>query len=470
MLFTAPSFLFLFLPLALSIYILVPQHTRRYALLLFNLLFYCICTANAPITMLLALLTATFTYSAGYIIAVTHRRGTLWAAVVIHIGIFFIYRFFYIYSNAIGAPYYPFASSIYFLASLSYLIDIYRNDAPHAKNFADLLTYMFFFPVMIVGPIIRYKHFTDMLANAEISLSNFFAGVKRFISGFLKRIAIAAVLAHALGKIYAAADASFSLPVALFCLLLLGGQVYFTLSGYSDMACGMMYMLGMPHKADFHTPFSAKAHSQYYSRFFASLNAWFNDYLVKPILHMNQIPGRMRRLAADTAYCAASVLWLKTRWYMLIGILPMLLLRFVRFGAARRLTKRLPLLLRRVLGIGIAAMGFLLLWVLIAIPTPSDVAEIFSKLTLTGAAVQLGTLYPEISYLNYLLIGAVGLLCMIPLSPWGEQRLSRAPRWISNITFALALAGMLAAFAFAIVQLLPKYPQYAVVAFRYLVL
>ena len=75
MLFVSPSFLFLFLPASLAVYAILPPKSRRYGLLAINLLFYFFLCWHEPISFVLVLVTAAFTYSAGFLIERSCKRG-----------------------------------------------------------------------------------------------------------------------------------------------------------------------------------------------------------------------------------------------------------------------------------------------------------------------------------------------------------------------------------------------------------
>lgn len=469
MLFTAPSFLFLFLPAVMAIYALIPQHYRRYAILLFNLAYYVIAAWYEPESILLVLLTSAFTYSAGFVIAVTHRRRTLFAAIAVDLAAFVIYRCFYDYTAA--SSYFPFGAAIYLLASISYLIDIYRNDAPHAKNIADLLIYMLFFPTLILGPVIRYKDFGGMLERIDFSLANFAEGVKLYIAGFLKRIAIAAVFAFMLERTAEVYETVINIPVMLLSVVLLCAQAWFTFSGYSDMARGLMYMLGIPHAPDFQIirPFGTPA--EFSRRFFGSLNRWVEDYLVYPILRLQFLSSRTRRILSLCVTCLIPALWIKSRWYMLLPMLPILLWRCLHIlrESPRREPGRLQLTVGRVSYLFLFTACFAGFWLAAAFDDAKDGVRLIRMLGENLNFAVPYAMYAVLSYLNYLTIGAIGLLCFIPLKPEVEQRIQALPRPLGITIRAAALIGVMGSFAFTLAHFLPQFPQYATKAFAFLV-
>lgn len=462
MLFVSPSFLFLFLPVALGIYALLPPKSRRYGLLVISLLFYFFLCWNEPVSFVLALITAAFTYSAGFLIAVTHRRRTLLFSVVVLTIAFFTYRLFQHYALLLNDPYYPLGSSLYLLASISYLFDIYRSDAPHAKNIADLLLYMLFFPTIIVGPILKYKDFGGMLEKIDFSLENFGRGVGRFVSGFLKRVALSAVLGYALARFAADVGQTFGICAALICALLLVGEILLAIAGYYDMACGLMLMFGIcPPAADGIRGMSVRRLSR-------SFYSWCKDYMLHPILRLRHLPRGLRYAAAAAVLCFSSVIWLKTRWYLLpLAILPLvgrLLLCLPGRRSGRSLWSRAWV---RWLSRPLICVMLVVFFILLPIERCDDIASMFASLRSVGTALLPGTAFLGLFALKYLPIGVIGLLCLHPLHQGSGDAPSR--RGAVFLQVPLMLVGM-ACFVFAIIHLLPQFPDCVAAAFPYLVL
>ena len=465
MLFAAPSFLFLFLPLTLAIYALVPPKFRRYALLAFNLIFYIFVCRNAPISILLAFLTAAFTYSAGFAVAVTHQRKTvLLSALVLGVA-FLIYRLFHHTSLLAGSPYYPLGASFYLLSALSYLVDIYRNDAPHAKNFADLLLYMFFFPTIIVGPIIKYKDFGVLLEGEMLSLERFSVGVKCYISGFLKRLSVSAVLGYALEQLLAAAGDRFGIWIALLAFALMCGYLLFAIGGYYDMACGLMLMFGIG------PPRYPSAEKIRIVCIWTSFRAWMTDYLVHPILRKRQIPRVLRYALAGLVVCCFPLLWLKTRWYLLpIGAI-IIIGGGLYLLMLRQNLRHNPRLNRvvRILGRVVLCLFMILFIALLPFERAGDIAEFWQMLLQEGWTLPTQTVLLGLSVLKYLPIGLIGLGCLFFLREGCTEKEKRIPIALGGLLRGCAFLLVMCSFAFSILHLMPQFPECAVNALPYLV-
>ncbi len=467
MLFSAPSFLFLFLPAVMGIYALIPAAYRRYAILLFNLAYYVIAAWYEPIDILLVLLTAAFTYSAGFLVAVTHKRATLAAAVAVDVLAFVVFRV--AYASPAGRDNFPLGAAIYLLAAISYLVDIYRSDAPHAKNIAELLIYLLFFPTILVGPIIRYRDFGRMLDGIDVSLANFAEGVRIFVAGFFRRIGIAAVLYFLLGRLGEVEAESPSLTVALIGLLLLCAAVWAELAGLSEMGRGLMHMLGMTCPADFPLLRPGTSPAVFSRRFFGSLGRWIEAYLIHPVLRQPALSPRTRRILATGIACLAPALWLGVPPIVWPSVLPVFLWRTVHILREdyHREPGRVALAVGRVCFGGLTGLCFAAFWALTALGRSglTDVAALFAAPTLDIPYAA----YHTLGFATYLIPAIIGLVCLALLRPAALRRTERWPRGGVLTLHTAALTVGMVAFAFVIVCFLPQFPDYATRVFRYLV-
>lgn len=462
MLFVSPSFLFLFLPIALGVYAILPPKSRRYGLLAINLLFYFFLCWNEPISFMLALVTAAFTYSAGFLIAVTHRRKTLFFSAVVLAIAFFTYRLFQHYALLLNDPYYPLGSSIYLLAAISYLFDIYRSDAPHAKNIADLLLYMLFFPTIVVGPMIKYKDFGVMLERIDFSLENFGRGIGRFVSGFLKRIALSAVLGYTLVRFAADVGQNFGIWAVLICALLVVGEILLAIAGYYDMGCGLMLMFGI------RPPASDRIQGMAVRRLSRSFYSWCKDYMLHPILRLRHLPRGLRYASAAAVLCFSSLIWFKTRWYLLPFAIPPLLGRLLLCLPGRKNGRSLWSY-TWIRGLSRLSVGLMLVifFIFLPIERPADIVAMFASLKTVGTSLLPEIAFLGLSALKYLPIGIIGVLCLHPLCRDSGQT-SQGPNSVF-LQVPLMLIGM-ACFVLAIIHLLPQFPDSVAAALPHLVL
>ena len=105
--------------------------------------------------------------------------------------------------NSIGIPVQiptialPIGISFYTFQSISYLVDVYRKEAPVQRKFGNLLLYISMFPQLVAGPIVRYDSIAREINNRSASAQDIADGVFRFMIGLAKKV----ILANQLGEI-----------------------------------------------------------------------------------------------------------------------------------------------------------------------------------------------------------------------------------------------------------------------------
>ena len=261
MLFSSTVFLFLFLPITIAGYYLIPvPRLRNPFLLTASLFFY----AWGEVYYVLVMAASIgFNYLFGLAIDFFQRRRNGAAAVFIlalaaNLGILGFYKYanflvanFNQLGSALGfSPlnltpvHLPIGISFFTFKAITYVVDVYRRKVPVQKNPGQLALYISLFPYQIAGPIVRYQTMDQQLAVRPGSWEGFSKGAERFILGLGKKM----ILADTFGK---QVDLIFSLPTeqlpaatAWLGIILYTLQLYFDFSGYSDMAIGLGKIFG----------------------------------------------------------------------------------------------------------------------------------------------------------------------------------------------------------------------------------
>lgn len=290
MVFSSITFLFYFLPIVLAVYYIVPKKYKNIVLLVASFLFY---FYGEPKYVFVMMLLIACTYILGICMDRYRKYKTLFLilSIGINIGtlIYFKYTNFLIenvnlwLSRKIDFIYVvlPIGISFYVFQLVSYIIDVYKEDAKVQKNILKLATYISFFPQLIAGPIVRYKDIEKQLEDRTHTFSKFSLGVKRFIIGLGKKVLIANVLGELCSKFLATNDTSmlFYWLYAIANML----QIYFDFSGYSDMAIGLGKMFGFEILENFNYPYIATSIRDFWKRWHISLSSWFRDYIYIPL-------------------------------------------------------------------------------------------------------------------------------------------------------------------------------------------
>src|SRR5204863_1879741 len=75
---------------------------------------------------------------------------------------------------------FPIGISFFTFHALSYVVDIYRRKWPAARNPGDTALYIFFFPQLIAGPILRWSGIAPQFLNRVVTQEGFADGIRRF--------------------------------------------------------------------------------------------------------------------------------------------------------------------------------------------------------------------------------------------------------------------------------------------------
>ena len=307
MVFSTPFFLFFYLPLVLVLYYITPLKLRNLALLVVNLIFY---GWGEPVYILIMFASIAIDYTHGMLVDRCKRKGNdrgakaaVASSVIFNLALLFFFKYWDFVALSLqkaGLGFMPqlglklpIGISFYTFQTMSYTIDVYRQDAPVQRNVIDFGAFVTLFPQLIAGPIIKYKDLDDQLEHRTHSPEQFASGVQTFVVGLAKKV----LIANNIGSLWDAIKATElgSLTVvgawlgAITCML----QLYFDFSGYSDMAIGLGRMLGFEFMKNFDYPMISKSISEFWRRWHISLGSWFREYLYFPLGGSRVSKGRL---------------------------------------------------------------------------------------------------------------------------------------------------------------------------------
>ena len=285
MLFSSITFLYLFLPLVLAVYLLAPRRAKNAVLLAASLLFY---FWGEPKQLPLLVLSALAGWGFGFLLQKNKARWPKALSVAVCLAPLLIYKYADFLIASVNSLFglslpltnlpLPVGISFYTFQILSYLIDVSRGTAKLQKNPANFVTYIALFPQLIAGPIVRYETIQQELDERRQTLADVSSGVTRFCVGLGKKVLLANQLAELQAKLApASALACWTLAIA-FTL-----QIYFDFSGYSDMAIGLGRMFGFHFPENFNYPFISQSVTEFWRRWHISLGSWLRDYVYIPL-------------------------------------------------------------------------------------------------------------------------------------------------------------------------------------------
>jgi alginate O-acetyltransferase complex protein AlgI len=341
----------------------------------------------------------------------------------------------------------PIGISFFTFHAISYVVDVYRQDAAAQKGPIKAALYLLVFPQLVAGPIVRYRQIAEQLSSRATTLDDFGYGVRRFIVGLSKKMLIANTLAGPADQIFAMPGAELTMLHAWTGVVCYTLQIYFDFSGYSDMAIGLGRMFGFRFPENFNYPYTATSIQDFWRRWHMSLSAWFRDYVYIPLGGNRTSTGRMYfNLVLVFFLCG---LWHGASWTFVVwGLYHGVFLVAERVGLADRVSV-LPAPVRHAYAVLIVMVG----WVFFRADTLAGAVAMLAAMAGAGGAapaVYAPAWFWTTDVLLAVVAGAVGSAPVIQalarrLASPAESGGALTLRWQGSTAALLALTTLLAA-------------------------
>ena len=177
----------------------------------------------------------------------------------------------------------PIGLSFYTFQGLSYTIDHYKDEGLAPRSYADVLSFMAFFPTVMSGPIMREDNFFPQLRTSYAGEEDFSEGITLILSGLFKKVVLATYLqTHLVDGVFSS-PGEYSSLAALMGVYAYTIQIYCDFSGYTDMALGVGRLMGFHLPRNFDAPYRSLNLQEFWHRWHISLSTWLRDYLYIPL-------------------------------------------------------------------------------------------------------------------------------------------------------------------------------------------
>lgn len=255
------------------------------------------------------------------------ERNTTKTAVAIPIIV--IIAVFFLLRSDVGRLGFPLGYSVLAFTSISILIDQYRNPAHY--RFADILSYLLFFPKIFAGPIERASNFISS-SEKRFNGMSCYVGFKYLIFAAFCKLVVADNLAST-----ELTGIGVNLWMEIFVYSI---GFFFDFWAYTLMAIGVGKLFGYDLSANFFKPYYSSSYREFWHRWNITLGTWLRDYIYIP-LGGNKLPYIKWALAVLLVFIVSGVWHGTTLPFIVWGICHGILLI-----AERSLVtpKKLPLL------------------------------------------------------------------------------------------------------------------------------
>ena len=406
MVFSSTIFLFLFLPLVLLFYFLVPNKIKNYVLLIFSIIFYLF---GGPKYLVVLISIVFLNYIGGILLDKTNNKKLiLTITIILNILCLFYYKYTgFFLENAnnlfnlnikIPKIVMPIGISFFTFQAMSYTIDVYRKKVKVQKNFFTLFLYVSLFPQLVAGPIVRYETIEKELKERKTTFEDLEYGARRFILGLAKKVIIANQMGKLADIVFSSSD--LSTPIAWLGAIAYTFQIYFDFSAYSDMAIGLGRIFGFKFLENFNFPYISKSITEFWRRWHISLSSWFKDYIYIPLGGNRK--GIKRQILNLLIVWSLTGFWHGAEWnFIFWGLYYFIFLILEKFILKKVLDKA-PNIIKHIYTLIVIIFG----WVLFRCETLESLKEVLNAMisfNITELAINELLIYIETYWVYFIL-------------------------------------------------------------------
>ena len=296
MLFYTLPYLAFFLPITLAIffYANLLKVDRKLLLIFLSLIFYAWWNVYYLPIIIFSILINYYFYKK-IIIEKQNKKKLLILGIFLNILILVVFKytdfiieninkFFLTNISYLNLPF-PLGISFFTFQSIAFLINVYDEEILDVKT-KEFFLFIVFFPQLIAGPIVKYKHmipqFNDK-KNYIFNSTNFNIGLIVLLIGLIKKIYFADTLGEFVDNGYNNIN-QLNLISSWLVSLSFTFQFYFDFTGYVDMATGSALMLNIVLPQNFNSPFKSLSVIDFWQRWHITLTQFLNNFIYNPIL------------------------------------------------------------------------------------------------------------------------------------------------------------------------------------------
>lgn len=312
MVFSSLEFIFIFLPIFLLIYYIVPFSKKNLILFLGSMVFYAWGSLDYPEYMAYFLITMIMNFVLGQAMETFPSGKKVLMVFAVLYNILPLALFKITIDNIVL----PVGISFYTFQNMSYVFDVYYGKVEPERSFVNYGAYISMFPQLIAGPIVTYNEVKEQLVERTISWKLTEAGLKYFLLGLGAKVLIANRIGGLWTAIAGIGYESITTPLAWMGIIAYCLQLYYDFWGYSLMAIGMGRMLGFYFPTNFDAPYRSVSMSEFYRRWHMTLGNWFKNYVYIPL--GGNRGGKLHTVLNLSVVWVLTSLWHGMEWNFLL--------------------------------------------------------------------------------------------------------------------------------------------------------
>lgn len=396
---------FIFLPVTLLIFWLVPNKFRWIVLLIASYVFYGF--LNYWLIGLILLTTlASYLGARGIEEFAKRKKLFLILTLIVCLGSLFVFKYLDFTLSSFGKLFsmwglnvslqplnliLPVGISFYTFQTIGYVVDVYKGKIEAERHIGYYALFVSFFPQLVAGPIEpAAKLLPELRKEHHLDFDGFGEGLKYVVSGFIKKVLIADFLSQYVNFIYGdlAIRGGAEIILATF---VFGIVIYCDFSGYSEIAVGLAKWMGIDLSKNFDRPYLSSSFKEFWRRWHISLNRFFTEYIYIPLGGSKK--GRVRKYLAIFLVFLLSGLWHGASLHFVIwGVVSGLFLIIEDLLSTPLGKIKMNVTVKRILGIVIIYIVINLCWIFFRVQSIEEIGLVFQKI-FTGFASSFSTTF-----------------------------------------------------------------------------
>jgi len=179
----------------------------------------------------------------------------------------------------------PAGISFFTFQLISFSIDKFSGQIRSSTKFFEFALYISFFPQLVAGPILRFHQVEEAIKRLPQfipSIDDITAAISFICFGLALKVLLADNLGVAIEPMVAE-PAGLAALGAWFVVFSYSFQIYFDFFGYSLIAIGLGRLFGFAFPNNFLRPYEALNPRDFWRRWHVTLSYWIRDYLYLPL-------------------------------------------------------------------------------------------------------------------------------------------------------------------------------------------
>lgn len=155
-----------------------------------------------------------------------------------------------------------------------------------AKNPIDYVNFILFFPNFLAGPIDKFSNFQRHFTRTDGPMKRalFWPGIGRIVIGFLKKYALIPLFSTYALSYEPLMEFMSPQGAILLSAVFYSAYIFLDFSGYSDIAIGTGYIMGIKTPENFDSPYLTTNIAAFWRKWHMTFSEFLRDLIFKPVV------------------------------------------------------------------------------------------------------------------------------------------------------------------------------------------